>query len=90
MAELEGAALDAGLRRAVLSATTESQLLYEQLGWHPGALLTAMYLRHVTKLRPRLSRAMTSMRKLSRALCARVETPLAGRENFSTDIAQVF
>ena len=46
MAELERAALDVGLRQAVLSATTEGQLLYEQLGWHPGARLTAMYLRH--------------------------------------------
>ena len=45
MAEPERAALDVGLRRAVLSATTEGQLLYEQLGWRPGAPLTAMYLR---------------------------------------------
>ena len=73
-------------------STTRAGELAAEAG-HPirvGALLTAMYLRHVTKLRPRLSRAMTSMRKLSRALCARVETPLAGRENFSTDIAQTF
>lgn len=45
MGELERAALDAGLRQAVLSATSEGQLLYEQLGWRPGAILTAMYLR---------------------------------------------
>lgn len=45
MAALERYAVEAGLDRAVLGATSDGRALYERLGWDVGAPLTAAYYR---------------------------------------------